>query len=134
NTENPGTWGFAAPARRVFALAVYKNRLYYSVAQGPQIWSAGIGVGGGIGGKDARLEVELPSLDAGVEIASIDFDAQGLMYVAERGATTGDYFLLRLANDGQSRVVRYRPKLPGDPTPGNWTLTPDQYSVDMPPN
>jgi len=64
NTENPDTWGFAQPARRVFALAVYRNRLYYSVAQGPQVWSAGIGPGGTIGGKDARLEVELPSLDS----------------------------------------------------------------------
>src|SRR6185436_1690884 len=102
DTENPATWGFAIPARRVFAVAVYNNRLYYAVAQGPQIWSAGIGAGGTIGGKDARLEIELPSLDAGVEIASITFDRQGLMYVAERGVTTGDYFLLRLAADGQT--------------------------------
>ena len=134
NTENPDTWGYAVPARREFGLAVYKNRLYYSVAQGPQVWSAGIGAGGAIGGKDARLEIELPSLDNGIEIASIDFDLQGYMYVAERGETTGDYFLIRLANDGQSRVVRYRPKLPGDPNPGLWSLTPDQYSIGMPPN
>jgi hypothetical protein len=134
NTEDPNTWGTATPARRVMALAVYKNRLYYSVAQGPQIWSSGIGAGGAISGADARMEVELPSLDTGEEIASIDFDSQGYMYVAERGATTGDYFLIRLADDGQSRVVRYRPKLPGDPTPGLWTLVPDQYSTGMPPN
>ena len=134
NTENPDTWGAATPARRVSALAVYKNRLYYSVGQGPQVWSSGIGAGGAISGNDARLEIELPSLDNGVEISGIDFDAQGYMYVAERGATTGDYFLIRLADDGQSRVVRYRPKLPGDSTPGLWTLTPDQYSVGKPPN
>jgi hypothetical protein len=134
NTENPVTWGFAPLARRVFGLAVYKDRLYYSVGQGPQVWSSGIGGGGAISGKDARLEVELPSLDTGVEITGIDFDAQGFLYVAERGETTGDYFLIRLANDGQSRVVRYRPKLPGDSTPGQWSLTPDQYSIGMPPN
>jgi hypothetical protein len=134
NTENPNTWGFATPARRVFGLAVFNNRLYYSVAQGPQIWSAGIGAGGSVGGKDARLEIELPSLDAGVEISGITFDRQGYMYVAERGAATGDFFLLRLAADNQSRAARYRLKLPADPTPGRWTLTPEQYSIGMAPN
>jgi hypothetical protein len=77
--------------------------------------------------------VEVPSLGDGVEITSITFDGQGRMYLAERGATNGDYFLYQLAADGQSRGLRYVPKLPGDPNPGFWRLTPDQYAIGMPP-
>ena len=133
STDNPASWGFAPPARRVFALAVYNNRLYYSVAQGPQIWSAGIRPSGSIPGSDARLEVEVPSLADGVEITSIAFDPQGRMYLAERGRTTGDYYLYQVASGGQSRLLRYVPKQPGDPTPGRWRLQPDQYSVGLAP-
>ena len=133
STDNPATWGFAPPARRVFALAVHNNRIYYSIAQGPQIWSAGISPSGAIPGKDARVEVEVPSLGDGVEITSITFDAQGRMYLAERGRTTGDYYLYHLATGGQSRVLRYVPKAAGDPTPGRWRLLPDQYSVGKAP-
>jgi hypothetical protein len=131
DTENPKTWGFAAPARRVFALAVHNKRLYYSVAQGPQIWSAAISGSGAV--SNARLEVEIPALDDGIEVTSITFDGSGRMYVAERGPTAGDYFLYNLANGGQSRVLRYQPKAPGDPAPGLWTLVPEQYSVGLPP-
>ena len=46
DTETPSTWGFAAPPRRVFGLAVWKDRLYYAVAQGPQVWSVGLGQDG----------------------------------------------------------------------------------------
>ncbi len=134
STENTATWGFATPARRVFALAVHDNRLYYSIAQGPQVWSAGISASGSIPGKDARLEVEVPSLGDGVEITAIDFDSAGRMYLAERGATTGEYYLYHLAKDGQTRVLRYQPKAPGDTSPGRWTLVPEQYSVGLAPN
>jgi hypothetical protein len=133
STDNPATWGFAPPARRVFALAVHNDRLYYSIAQGPQIWSAGIRPTGSIPGSDARLEVEVPSLADGVEITSIAFDAQGRMYLAERGRTTGDYYMYHVASAGQSRVLRYVPKAPGDPAPGRWRLQPDQYSVGLAP-
>ncbi len=133
DTASPATWGFASPARRVFALAVHDNRLFYSVAQGPQIWSVRINASGSVSG-DPRVEVEVPSLQDGVEITSIAFDSQGRMYLAERGATTGDYYLYNLANGGQSRVLRFLPKTPGDPTPGRWQADAEQYSVGMAPN
>ena len=133
DTGNPQTWGVAPPARRVFALAVHNQRLYYSVAQGPQIWSAPIVPGGAVSGSGARVEVEVPSLADGIEIASIAFDGQGDMYLAERGATTGDYDLTQVASGGQSRVLRYVPKPVGDPSPGFWRLAPDQYSIGLPP-
>ena len=132
DTENPATWGFAAPARRVFGLAVRNSRLYYSIGQGPQIWSVGISPSGAVAASP-RIEVEVPSLQEGVEISSITFDGQGRMYLAERGATTGDYFRYALANGSASRVLRFVRQLPGDPAPGLWRLVPEQYSVGMTP-
>jgi hypothetical protein len=132
DTENPGTWGQASPARRVFGLAVRNGRLYYAIAQGPQIWSVGISPSGAVAA-GPRLEVEVPSLQDGVEIASITFDAQGRMYLAERGATMGDYELTSLASGGASRVLRFVPKPAGDPAPGLWRLLPDQYAIGMAP-
>ena len=131
DTENPSTWGFAPPARRVFALAVRDSRLYYSIAQGPQVWSVGISDSGAVGA-DPRVEVEVPSLQDGIEITSISFDGDGNMYLAERGATTGDYSMTELAAPGASRVLRYVPKDDGDPNPGYWRLEPDQYAIGMP--
>ena len=128
DTTNPATWGFAAPARRVFALAVHDHRLFYSIKQGPQVWSVQINANGTVSG-GARMEVEVPSLQDGVEITSIAFDGQGRMYLAERGATTGDYTMYALANGGQSRVLRYLPD-----GPGHWQPAPEQYSVGLAPN
>ena len=133
NSTSPTTWGLASPARRVFALAVHDNRLFYTVEQGPQVWSVGISPSGAVAASP-RVEVEVPSLQDGVEITSITFDSQGRMYLAERGATTGDYFLYQLANGGESRVLRFVPKLPGDPSPGRWQPDAEQYSIGMAPN
>ena len=132
DTTNPATWGFAPPARRVFALAVHDRRLFYSVAQGPQVWSVPINADGTIAG-NARMEVEVPALQDGIAITSITFDGQGRMYLAERGATSGDYSMYALANGGQSRVLRYLPK-PPDGSLGFWQPAPEQYSVGMAPN
>jgi hypothetical protein len=133
DTENPSTWGTTAPARRVWGLGVLNNRLYYAVAQGPQIWSAAINPSTGTvsGG---RFEVDVPALADGIEIASIAFDGAGRMYVAERASTTGDFTLMQLATEGQSRVMRFVPKPAGDPSPGRWRATPDTYSIGLPPN
>ena len=54
NSENPETWGFAPPERRVWGLAVHTGRLFYSArngaaTEGPQIWSVGIAQDGRIG-------------------------------------------------------------------------------------
>ena len=40
--SNPATWGFTQIERRIDALAVHEGRLYYAVAEGPEIWSVGI--------------------------------------------------------------------------------------------
>src|SRR6202011_537350 len=131
DTANPSTWGYAAPARRVFGLAVWKDRLYYAVAEGPQVWSIGIGQDGAFT-SDVRLEADVPALQDGVEITSITFDGLGNMYLAERGAVTGDYQLTNLASEGASRVLRFVPKPAGDTGPGQWRQQPDQYAIGLP--
>ena len=132
DTETPSTWGFAAPPRRVFGLAVWKDRLYYAVAQGPQVWSVGLGQDGAFT-SDVRFEADVPALQDGVEIASIAFD-QNRMYLAERGSLTGDYSLTNLASEGASRVLRFSQKPAGDGSPGLWKVTPDEYAIGLAPN
>lgn len=129
HTEDPSTWGFAPEARRVYAVAVYQHRLFYSVA-GSHIWSVGILTDGSFA-NDPREEINVPALAAGTEIASIDFDDQGWMYVAERGASTGDYNFLNVANGGQNRVKRYAPNTE-DNASSRWISPGDEYAIGMP--
>jgi len=60
DAENPATWGYAPPARRVWGLALHRGRLYYSVAAGPQIWSVGIAQDGSFAA-DPRWELDVPA-------------------------------------------------------------------------
>lgn len=132
DTENPKTWGFAPEPRRVFALAVYGQRLYYSV-YGAQIWSVGIGADGSFV-DDVRLEVESPVAQQDIEISSITFDALGYMYLAERGAPTGDYDFINVAHSGQSRVKRFTPKKPTESSPFFWESPGENYAIGMSPD
>lgn len=131
DTKNPGTWGFAPIGRRVYALAVYQNRLYYSV-YGPQVWSVGINADGSIA-NDARFELQYEPLKADSEIASIAFDDRGWMYTAERGATTGDYDFINLANGGDNRVKRFEP-VEDSSSKYLWKTPGDEYAISMPPD
>lgn len=129
DTENPATWGFAPVARRVFALAVYEGRLYYSTF-GSQIWSVGIKSSGEFA-NDPRLELDSPSLMPDSEISSIAFDQNGYLYIAERGAVTGDYSFINVANSGQNRIKRFIPKIPTDASPYFWYTPGSEYSIGM---
>jgi hypothetical protein len=129
DTEKPQTWGYAPPARRVFALAVHGQRLYYSI-YGPQIWSVGIAADGSFT-NDARFEVDSPALQEDIEISSITFDELGYMYIAERGAPTGDYNFISVANSGQNRVKRFAPRQPNDTSSAFWVTPGDEYAVGM---
>lgn len=130
DTQNPATWGYAPPERRVFALAVRDDRLYYSV-YGPQVWSIGINADGSFA-DDARVEVDAPALKPDTEISSIIFDKNGLMYIAERGAPTGDYDFVNVANSGNTRVKRYQPQQPTEQSPYLWNSPGDEYAIGMP--
>src|SRR5882724_10106329 len=71
STENPATWGYAAPERLVFGLGVKGGRLYYAVAGGLQIWSVAIAANS-FG--EARIEVAVPAAKSPTEISKIVFD------------------------------------------------------------
>ena len=132
---NPATWAYAPPARRVFAVAAHRGRLYYAVAAGLRIWSVSILPDGSFG-NDARVEVSVPrGAPAGAEISEILFDDNGEMLVAERGEPTGAYDYKALAATGENRVLRFRPKTPEDPPSRDlWFPVPREYAIGFPPD
>jgi hypothetical protein len=152
HTDDPSTWGYAAPERRVYGLAVRAGRLYYAVADG-QVWSVAIGPDGGFAG-DARVELQVPPWDGGSEISKIAFDDQGTILLAERAASTGAYDFGALAREGVGRVLRFAPMAPaqadqsmppqGDQqsmpaaaqipaaSGGPWQPAPDEYAIGFP--
>jgi hypothetical protein len=132
NSEDPSTWGFTQPERRVYGLAVHGGRLYYAVADGPQIWSVGIKDDGGFG--TPRWELDVTGLPAQSEIAGIAFDGQGRMILAQRGAPVGSYDYSAFTSSDPASVVRYRRELPDDPsTPSRWVEMPDSYAIGFAP-
>jgi hypothetical protein len=133
DAQDPRSWGFAPPMRRVFALAMHEGRLFYSVASGAQIWSVGI-AGNGAFMDDARFETAISVLRPGVEVSQIAFNGRGEMFVAERGAPTGSPDFIAVADGGQNRVLRFQPKQNGDPSPGYWHAPSDEYAIGMFPN
>jgi hypothetical protein len=133
DTEQPATWGFADPERLVFALAIHGDRLFYSVAAGPEIWSVGIHRDGSFA-RDARFETAVDAVGPGMEVSSIAFDNRGLLYAAERAPPTGAYDFTNVAEGGNSRVLRFRPKAQPDSEPGLWLPMPEQYAVGLLPD
>ena len=133
DTEQPATWGYADPERLVFALAMRDDRLFYSVAAGPEIWSVGINRDGSFA-RDARFETAVEALGPGMEVSSIAFDNRGLLYVAERAPPTGAYDFTNVAEGGNSRVLRFRAKTRVDSEPGLWQPVPEQYAVGQLPD
>lgn len=140
----PDTWGFAAPERRVWGLAMHAGRLYYAVARGQasakdehgkqddntgQIWSVGISKRGTFV-RDPRLEITLPSGSADAPVSSIVFTKDGQMIVAQRGRIGTDYAYAPLPRAGVAHVYRFWPETPNDPaTPSAWYQAPERYSV-----
>ena len=132
DSENPNTWGFAPPERRIFGIGIYRDRLYYAVADGLQIWSVGISPDGSFG-NDATVEINVPPGSGPTEISKITFDEQGRMYLAERPDPTGAYDFEALAQEGAGRVLRYAlvESYPG--APRVWQPIPDEYALGFPP-
>ena len=129
---NPQSWNYPAPARRVFGLAVRQLRLFYALAEGPQVWSVALNPDGSFG-SNVTWELSVPAGPKPSEIASILFDASGQIYLAERGAPTGGYDFNALAEPGESRVLRFRPRRPDDPPgPGLWYPVPEEYAIGFP--
>jgi hypothetical protein len=125
DTARPETWGQAEPARRPLALAVHDGRLFYAVAEGPQVWSVAVGMDGSFG-TDARQELALPPVAAGstAEIVAINFDREGLMTVTETAGPNTSFDLGPPAAPGLARTVRLRPD-----GPGRWTQNGDVMAL-----
>jgi len=126
NPADPATWGFTQPARRVDALAVHDGRLYYAVAEGPEIWS--VGLNAGAFGDDPRREVKVKAQKP-YPITGITFDAGGRMYLAQRGALKSPFDYGSFA-DGATEVLRYEPVPAEKAGSGDrWAPEPATYAV-----
>lgn len=128
--DDPGTWGFAAAKRQVWAVTLHDRRLYYSVLEGPQIWSVGLTANGDFAA-DARLEVEVPPPATPMAVTDIAFSAQGAMVVAERGRFgAGFYDYSAFTAPGAPQVLRFWRKTPdAPPSPGLWMPVPQEIPV-----
>lgn len=124
--EDPGTWGYADAKRRVVAVAVENGRLYYSIAEGPTIWSVGLLADGSFA-DDARFEIDITGTPDGSPITAMTFDASGRLYLSQRGRTTGSYDYETFARPEASVVYRYA----WDDTANTWTSTPDEFAIGL---
>jgi hypothetical protein len=129
DTQNPATWGFAPAPRRVWGLALHEGRLFYAVADGPQIWSVGIQQDGSFA-TDPRWELDVPAQPGPYQVSDILFSQQGAMILAQRAPITASYDYSAFTAKAEPRVLRYR--LDNPKTPGNrsrWIAAPDEYAV-----
>ncbi len=134
DTEDPTTWGFAAPERRVYGLAYHRGRLYYAVAGPSQIWSVSIRTDEdnprihGRFGNDPRWELDLPA--GSLPVSDIVFMDDGRMIVAQRGGVIGSYDYTDFVTNEPPRVLRYSRENPDVAlTPSRWILEPEEYAV-----
>ena len=134
NSENPETWGFAPPERRVWALALHEGRLYYSAGNGSaqdavQIWSVSIGPDGGFG-PDGRWELDVAGEGAILPVSDMAFSQKGAMLLAQRAPVAGSYDYAALTQPAEPRVLRYWLKDRNDPpSPGVWKPVPEEFAV-----
>jgi len=120
--------------RRVGGMAVHGGRLYYAVAEGPQVWSVGIELDGSFRA-DARWELDVAGLASSNPVTDIVFDGSGRMILAQRGAQRGSFDYSVFAEPKTSSVVRFTREVPDDPTtPGTWVPVPDEYAVGFRPD
>ncbi|GBE43617.1 putative peptidoglycan binding domain protein [bacterium BMS3Bbin10] len=132
DAEDSGSWGLAAPERRVWGLAVRGDRLYYSVEEGPQIWSLGINQDGSFGA-DPRWELDVPADPNAYPVSDIAFQSNSLMLLAQRGGITSRYDYSQYQTPRKTRVLRYRLESPNDPaTPSRWVSAPEDYAIGFP--
>ena len=131
DSTDPNTWNYAAPARRVFGLAVHQHRLYYAIADSLQVWSVGLNADGSFG-SDAVIELAAPPAAGSTEISKITFDEQGRMFLAERPAPSGAFDFEALAVPAIGRVLRYA--IVGTMPDGRriWQDVPNEYAIGFP--
>lgn len=128
--EDPDSWGFTDPARRVWGLAVHGGRLFYAVSEGPEIWSVGIDRETAAFLPDARWELTVSDKHPMLEVSDIAFTGDGAMVLAQRGARLGDFEHKALTRARKAEVLRYVYEYPADPeTLSVWVEEPTLYPV-----
>lgn len=133
DAEDPSTWHYTAPERRVWGLAVHNGRLYYAVGDGPEIWSVGIDPTSGAFSFDARWELTLSDEHGDEEISDIAFGADGSMILAQRGKRVARFDFTELVEGGNAKTLRFYREKPDDPaTPSKWVEKPIEYAVGFP--
>ena len=133
NSEDSATWGLTPPGRRVGGMAVYGGRLFYAVAEGPQVWSVGLSLDGSFRG-DARWELDVSRPASSDPITDVVFDSTGRMILAQRGAQRGSFDYSVFAEPKTATVIRFTREIPDDPaTPGIWAPVPDDYAIGFRP-
>jgi hypothetical protein len=125
NSEDSETWQFTDARRRIHGLAVHEGRLYYSVTEGPQIWSVGLTEDGGFG-DDARTELDLAGQVVPFAVTDLAFGADGSLTLAQRGGVTGSYDYRSFTVPGQARVLRF-----AQDESGTWSPAPSEYAVGL---
>ncbi len=126
NSEDPSSWGYADARRRVFGLAVSKDRLYYGVAEGPSVWSVSIDDEGDFG-SDARIELEPKGTNVNADITDVLFDGSGVMILSQRGAVTGNYDYSTFAKPQSASVLKYK----WSEKEGRWLDAPEEYAIGL---
>ncbi len=124
--ENPASWGFADKRRAVFAVAVHDQRVYYSTAEGPQIWSVGLNDDGSFA-DDARFEFAVADTPSDNIVTDIVFDGAGTVYLAQRGEIVGSYDYSVFAKPEAADVLRYV----WDEREERWSEQPDEYAIGL---
>ena len=125
-SDDPTTWGLAPPERHVWGVAVRNKRLFYSVASGPEVWSIGIGSDGSFQNR-ARLEIQVDAPN-GDPISDIAFDAEGSIFLAQRGLAQSDFDYTIMAEPERAALLTYKSKLKSDGT-YDWEADPEEYPV-----
>jgi hypothetical protein len=129
DTQNPDTWGYAPADRRVWGLALHEGRLFYSVAEGPQVWSIGIQKDGGFA-DDPRWELDVPAQPGPYQISDILFSQRGAMILAQRAPIAASYDYTAFAAKAEPRVLRYWLENPRKPdNRSRWIAEPEEYAV-----
>ncbi|MFT5511524.1 MAG: hypothetical protein ACI89J_004626, partial [Hyphomicrobiaceae bacterium] len=124
----PETWGYADKARRIWGLAVSSRRLFYSVAEGPEIWSVGINEDGTFT-KDAKVEIEVKAQTAD-PVSDIAFGSDGTMYLSQRGQGVSSYDYTVFAKSQTASVLRYRKRILRSDHVA-WQREPEEYAVGL---
>ncbi|MGF1621602.1 MAG: hypothetical protein ACFCUR_13430 [Rhodomicrobiaceae bacterium] len=128
DSEDPQTWGFTQVERRVHGLAIHDDRLFYAVDG--QVWSVGISEEGFA---DASWELDAEALESDGPVTDMLFDAEGRLYLAQRGSQRASYDYSVFAEPEKSSVVRYRLEDPDDPaTESAWVADPEEYAIGLP--